>query len=63
MSHFAPVNITFPFAESDSVIAEVASVVHPPLYPNPFAEVLLEEETVTRVECWRQEASQMARKR
>ena len=51
MSNFALEDVTSPFTETDSSIKEVASVVHPPLYANLFAEIVVEEETVTRVEC------------
>ena len=39
------------FAETDSSIREIAQVVHPPMHPNPLAEVVVEEEIVTREEC------------
>ena len=49
MSDFAPENVTSPFAETDSSIQEAASVVHSPLYRNPLAEIVVEEEAVNRV--------------
>ena len=51
MSIFAPENVTTPFAETDSSIGGVASVIHSPLHPNPLAEIVVEEETLKRVEC------------
>ena len=50
ISIFATENATFPFAQTDLSIEEVASVVRPRLYPNPPAEIVVEEETVTSVE-------------
>ena len=49
MSDFASENVTDSFADTDSSIGEAASVVHPPLYPNTLAEIVVEEEEVTRV--------------
>ena len=50
MSNFLSENFTYPFLETDSNIGENASVLYPPLYPNPVAEIVVEEETMTRVE-------------
>ena len=43
MSDFAPENVTSAFVETDLSIGQVASTLHPPLYPNPFAEIVVEE--------------------
>ena len=51
MFNFAPENVTSPFAETDSSNGENSSVVLPSLHPNLFAVIVVEEETVTRVEC------------
>ena len=50
MSGFEPEDVTSPFAETDSSILEAALVVHPPLFPNPLAEIMLEEKSDER--CW-----------
>ena len=54
MSDFAAEIVASPFAETDSIIGEVALVVHPLLYPKPLAETVMEEKAVTRVvgECF-----------
>ena len=49
MSDFALENVTSPFAETDSNIGEVASVMHPPLYSNPLPEIVVEEDLVRSV--------------
>ena len=51
MSNSALEYFTSPFAETDSSIGYVAPAVHPFLYLNRFAEIVVEEELVTRVEC------------
>ena len=51
MSDSAPEKVTSPFAETDSSIGEVASVVQPLLYPNIRAEIVVDKERATRVEC------------
>ena len=51
MSTFAPENFTSPFAQTGLSFREIASAVHPLLYPNFFADIVVEEETVIRVEC------------
>ena len=44
MSDFAPENVTSAFADTDSSIGEAS-----PLYLNPFTEIVVDEEAVTRV--------------
>ena len=48
-SNFAPKKDTSRFAETDSSIGEVVSLVHLPLYRNPLGDIVLEEKAVTRV--------------
>ena len=57
MSDFAPEDVISPFAETDSRIGEVASVVHSHCIPIPLVEILMEEEAVRSVVRGRLEAS------